>query len=218
MRTLLKIKTVCKFLLDFIFPVDQKFLEIEKIKIEDLRTKYFYKKKPADIAITSLSYQSSTVRDLIHGLKYDKNFYASSVCAQLIAENILELSEKENISGAIIIPIPRLKSRIQKYGFNQCEILCAEILKNSEIKKLNMEYFPKILTQQKNFETQTKLSRKNRIANAEQSFSVKSPEQIVGRKIILIDDVWTTGATLLDAERALKKAGVQNVFKFAIAH
>ncbi|MFA7194062.1 MAG: phosphoribosyltransferase family protein [Candidatus Paceibacterota bacterium] len=186
--------------------------------MKDLEADCFYKKKTTDIAHTSLSYRSSIVRDLIHGLKYDKNFYASSICAQLVAENILELSKKENISGAIIIPIPRLKSRIQKYGFNQCEILCVEILKNLEIKKLNFKYFPKILIQHKNFETQTKLSRKNRIANAEQSFSVKSPGAIAGQKIILIDDVWTTGATLLDAERALKNAGICSVFKFTIAH
>lgn len=211
MRTVLKIKTVCKFLLDFIFPV-------QKIKIEDLQVNCFYKNKNTDIAITSLSYQSSIVRDLIHSLKYNKNFYASNICARLLVENILELSQKENICGAIIIPIPRLKSRIQKYGFNQCEILCAEILKDSEIKKLNLKYFPKILIQQKNFETQTKLSRKNRIANAKQSFSVKNPEVIAGRKIILIDDVWTTGATLMDAERALKESGAESVFKFAIAH
>lgn len=208
---MLKIKTVCKFLLDFIFPV-------EKIKREDLQADCFYKKKSTDIANTSLSYQSSIVRELIHSLKYDKNFYASNICAELLVKNILELSQKENICGAIIIPIPRLKSRIQKYGFNQCEILCAEILKDSEIKKLDFKYFPKILIQHKNFETQTNLSRRNRIANAEQSFFVKNPELIAGIKIILIDDVWTTGATLMDAERALREAGARKIFKFVIAH
>ncbi len=210
MRTLLKIKNVCKFIFDFILPEDEK--------IFDVRADFFYQKNPLDIAETSLSYKHPEIRHLIHSFKYNKNTKALNICADLVSEKIISFSKSHNISNAIVIPIPRTKIRKQKFGFNQCEILCEQILKNYEIKKLNLIYEPKILIHTKNFETQTKLSRKIRIKNTQQSFSIKFPEKISGRDVLLIDDVWTTGATFLDAERALKESDAKNIFKFAIAH
>jgi ComF family protein len=206
-RTLLKIKNVCKFFINFILPEDEKFFATS-----------FAKSQSNEFAATCISYKDPKARDLIHSFKYNKNNMALNICSKLISAEILKFSKIQNIKGAIMIPIPRTKVRKQKFGFNQCELLCEQVLKNPNIIKLNLIYEPKILVHNKNFETQTKLSRQTRIQNSKESFSIKNPEKIYGSNILLIDDVWTTGATLTDAERALKESGAKNVFKFAIAH
>ncbi len=214
MYTLKKIEWLCKFILDFVF--DDKFSKnVRKLKIKE---EFFYKKQPDDLAFTVFSYKQKEIRELIHILKYHRGNFALNTCAEFLAKEILSAAGKIDLANAILIPIPRSKKRLKQFGFNQCDLLCKEILKNSEIKKLNLNFMPKILTQNKSFETQTKLSRKNRIQNAKESFSIKFPEKISGKKIILIDDVWTTGATLLDASRALKQANAKEIVIFALAH
>ena len=210
MLLLQKIINVCKFVANLVVPEEEIIFE--------RRPEFFDKKTPADPAVTSLNYRNAEVKKLIHAFKYDKNSSALKICADLVAKSIIEFASNESIADAILVPIPRSKLRIQKYGFNQCDLLCQEILKNSEIKKLGLVYEPKALIHLKNIETQTKLSRTDRIKNSHKSFLVNSPEKICGRKIILIDDVWTTGATILSAEKSLKEYCSESVFKFTIAH
>ncbi len=205
-----KIIKLCKFTIDLVFP------EIEFIF--ESRPEFFYQKTPADLAISCLSFKHPEVRKLIHLFKYKQNKSATKICSDLLSEKIIEFSQTQNIQNSVLIPIPRSKIQIQKYGFNQCEILCEEILKNKEIKNLNLSYEPKILIHEKNLETQTKLSRRTRIKNSQNSFSVATHIDIISQKIILVDDVCTTGATLSDAERALKEYSKKCLLKFTIAH
>ena len=178
----------------------------------------FTKTPPAHIAHTCLSYKFPEVRSLIHAFKYDKNSSALNICADFLVEKIISISKQRNLSHSIIIPIPRSKIRLQKYGFDQCDLLCRTILKNPQIKNLNLKYKPKILIHKKEFDSQTKSNRRQRIINSQKSFLVNSPEKITSKKILLIDDVWTTGATLLDASRALKESCVSEIIRFTIAH
>ena len=214
-RTVLKIINVCKFFLDFVLPEDGRVFKLSEI---EGRAEFFDKKTPPVLAHTSLSYKQPEIRALIHAFKYNKNKSALKICSELLACNIIEISKTLNLSNSILIPIPRTKARIKKFGFNQCDLLCKEILKNREIKKLNLIYEPKILVHHKNYETQTKLSRKERIKNSNKSFSVNSPRKISNYKTILIDDVWTTGATILSAEKSLRESGTKMVIKFTVAH
>ncbi len=210
MLTLQKLIRVCKFLANLVVPEDEVVFEC--------RPEFFWRKTPADPAYSTLSYKNPEVKKLIHAFKYHKNSTALKICANFVVKNIINFTSSENIVGAIIVPIPRSKLRTQKYGFNQCDLLCLEILKKPEIKKLNLIYEPKILIHIKSIETQTKLSRSDRIKNSNKSFLVNLPEKICGRKVILVDDVWTTGATILSAEKSLIEHGANSVFKFTIAH
>jgi competence protein ComFC len=210
MLILKKIIWLCKFIWSLVL-VEDKFEFV-------CRPEFFYKKIPVDIAHTCLSYKYQEVRHLIHSFKYNKNSDALNICADFLAEKILETSKQTNLQNHTLIPIPRSKIRLQKYGFDQCKILCKKILENSEIKKLNIIYEPNILIHQKHFESQTKSNRTERIKNSKNTFFIKNPDLIFKQEIILIDDVWTTGATLLDASRALKKAKVLKISCFTIAH
>jgi competence protein ComFC len=204
-----KVMHMCKLVIDLILPE-------EKIQFE-MRPEFRYRETPAQKINTVLSYKNTEVKKLIHAFKYNKNYFALNICANFLAEKILEVSKNTDLANAILIPIPRSKTRLQKYGFDQCKLLCVEILKNPEIKNLKLKYESKILIHNKNYESQTKLSRKERFTNASKSFFIKNPEKILNQKIIIVDDVWTTGATLNDAEKLLKSY-VSHIYKFTIAH
>jgi competence protein ComFC len=213
MLILKKIMWLCKFLWGFVL-VEDKF----EFKCQP---EFFYRKIPAashPSTYTCLSYKHTEVKNLIHSFKYNKNQQALNICADFLAEKILEVSKQTNLQNYVLIPIPRSKIRLKKYGFDQCKILCQKILTKPEIKNLDLNYIPNILIHQKYFESQTKSNRRQRISNSKNTFFVRNESKIQGQKIILIDDVWTTGATLSDASRALKECGIKEIMCFTIAH
>jgi len=211
MLILKKIIWLCKFIWGLV-------VVEEKIDF-NMRVDFCFSKNPPHfIAYTCLSYKFQEVRTLIHSFKYKKNSLALNICADFLVYKITSISKQRNLSHSILVPIPRSKIRLQKYGFDQCDLLCREILKNPKIKNLNLIYETKILTHEKSFDSQTKSNRYRRILNSQNSFIIKNPQKIAFKQIILIDDVWTTGATLLDATRALKESGAVEIVRFTIAH
>lgn len=201
---------VCKFIGNLILPVEEIDFELKK--------EYLHTKKLNDLAYSVLSYKHEEVKKLIHAFKYDKAKKALGICSKLLLENILEVTKIMDLKYSILVPVPRAKFRHKKFGFDQCVLLCEEILKNPEIQKLNLQFESEILIHKKEFDSQTKSTRAERIKNSKNTFFVKNSEKIPKQKIILIDDVWTTGSTLLDAKRALFQAGFREIFCFTIAH
>lgn len=210
MKIVSKLVDVCKFLLDLFIPETKIHFELKK--------DFLYKRKPKDISYAALKYKNKEVKELIHLFKYNKNRSALEICGALLIKKIIGVSKKVDLQNSFLIPIPRSKFRKKKFGFDQCELLCKEILKNPEIKKLNLVFMPDILIHKKEFDSQTKSNRIQRLRNSKNTFLVRNFEQVSKQKIILVDDVWTTGATLLDAKRSLRYAGFSEIFCFTIAH
>lgn len=203
---------ICELIFDFIFPKNFKIDEIEKISFEEMRNEIVRAKASPSPALFLLSYKNPKTKLLIHALKYNKSTHSAKICAKLIAEKI------PKIKNCILIIIPRTQKRLQKFDFSQCDLIAKEIIKINEIKKINIKYERKILIHKKDSETQTKLSRKERIKNTKNSFLIKNPEKIIGKNIILIDDVFTTGATITEAKNTLLKSGAKSVITFTVAH
>ncbi|MCI0542404.1 hypothetical protein L0Y69_01445 [bacterium] len=116
----------------------------------------------------------------------------------------------------LLVPIPLSKERLQKRGFNQSELIAKYLT------RLAPEIFENrsdILARIKNTEHQTLLkNREERLKNLKGSFVVKNPDAIRGKIITLIDDVATTGTTLIEARRALLAAGARRVYGATVAH
>lgn len=112
----------------------------------------------------------------------------------------------------LIIPIPLHHLRLFKRKYNQSAILSAEISKMTNI-KADYKSFIKI----KSTQPQSECSGKKRITNIKKAFLVKFPENIKGKRILLIDDVYTTGSTLRECAKELKKAGAKSVDALTIA-
>ena len=166
-------------------------------------------------------YKNADVKKIIKLIKYKGDRKTTEYISKLLHDYLLEdISEKleiYNFSKPIIIPIPATKQRMKKYGFNQCDRITKNIEKID--KNRDFEYLYNILIKIKDNESQAHTSSKTeRIKNIKNSFAVFSPEKILKRNIILIDDVWTTGATLDEAKGELLKAGAKSVVAYTIAH
>jgi competence protein ComFC len=117
----------------------------------------------------------------------------------------------DKLGKQIILAVPLHKKRFLERGFNQAELIAIEI---SRIFGMKTDF--KSLKRIKNTKQQANLSKKERLENMKQAFSAnfdKAPE-----KVYLFDDVFTTGQTMNEAARALKKAGVKEVNVLALAH
>ena len=149
------------------------------------------------------------LREAIHLFKYDD----ATCFAEALAEPLLKLIK--NLAGSgkgyIFVPAPLSQKRLSQRGYNQAELLAklvgektglevADILGRRHVKKSQVE-------------VADKEERRNNIKNV---FSV-SKDAKVPENIILIDDVITTGATVLEATKVLKRAGAKKVVVFAVA-
>ncbi len=146
----------------------------------------------------------------------------STLLYEFILEEISELQTFKNYSEIILVPIPTSARRRRERGFNQCELIINELIKEDKRRSQN------------NFTTNNKLLIKNTYTNKQSRTHSRSARlnnvintmQTDNRFItgdqktlyILIDDVITTGATVTEAVRALKQAGAKNIMAFALAH
>lgn len=109
-------------------------------------------------------------------------------------------------SADIIIPVPMLKTDKFKRGYNQSELLSAEISY-----RLKIPYNKKIIIKNRKTSPQKSLSQKERMTNLKGAFSIIAPELICGKRIIIIDDVCTTGSTLSEISKLLKNNGASEI-------
>ncbi|MCC7356170.1 MAG: ComF family protein [Candidatus Doudnabacteria bacterium] len=138
--------------------------------------------------------------------------FVPAIYAELGHMLALFLKEKYDLSQAdFIIPIPLSPQRKRWRGFNQAEIVAAQISINSNIP------LSKALIRNKNTKTQKDLNKKDRLENMKGSFEVSAKANLKGKHVLLIDDVLTTGSTLLEATKALKEAGVTSVICVTLA-
>ncbi len=123
----------------------------------------------------------------------------------------------ENFRESILIPIPLSPARYRERGFNQAELICRELVSLNP--EADLKFYSDVLIKPRDTLHQAHIgNRSTRLKNLIGSFSIIHPEKIKGRNIILIDDVTTTGATLSEARKILKRGGARKVIAFTIAH
>ena len=110
----------------------------------------------------------------------------------------------------IVVPIPLSRKQYRKRGFNQANIIAKELKKKFVLKQENS-----ILIRVKYTQAQSGYGKRKRRVNLKDAFSASSKAQ--NKKIMLVDDVCTTGTTLLEASKALYNAGAEDVKCFTIA-
>jgi len=150
------------------------------------------------------------VRDLIHRLKYDGRIRCRRPLALMTAERLAGFVK--NSDSDLIIPVPLHVRRIRQRGFNQA-ILIGEIL--SKEWQLPMER--RLLKRIRWTEPQINLAASERAANVKGAFALDNPAKIKGRRVILIDDVLTTGSTVSECSKVLKRAGAAAVIVATVA-
>lgn len=161
-------------------------------------------------SITFTAYYEGVMRTLIHKFKYARQRFLCS----MLNDMIIMQGKLEKIASNIdiIVPIPLYWLKRIHRGFNQSELLSIGIQK----------YFSKPLSTNnlcriKSTLSQTHLSKGQRRINVHNAFFVKYPAFFKGKKILLVDDVFTTGVTASECSKKLKEAGAESVHVFVLA-
>lgn len=170
--------------------------------------------------ISVFSYQSPIIRRALWSLKYKNNKKIARVLAAILYDALLEdMSDQKNFirtHSFLLIPLPLHKKRKRQRGYNQSELLCKEL---SLMDSLSFILKKDVLYRDRDTPSQTTLrNKKERFKNVHNCFSVKNPREVRGKHIILVDDITTTGATLNEAIKTLRKAGAKKVVAYTVAH
>lgn len=149
------------------------------------------------------------VKNFILGLKYNnKKYYANSLSIFMC-----DTYNKNNLLCDLIIPVPLCDKRLKERGYNQSELLAKPISKT-----LNLPLVTECLIRVKQTPSQVNLNYKERTNNLIDAFKVINKKLIKDKTILLIDDVYTTGATITECAKTLKRAGAKVVYALTAAH
>jgi len=116
--------------------------------------------------------------------------------------------------NVVLVPIPLYWQRKNWRGFNQAELLGQMIAK-----KLGISFLPDLLIRVRNTKEQTKLKKEKRQKNVLGAFKINHCSSVISHQssIILFDDVWTTGATIKECTKVLKRKGFKKVWGLTLA-
>jgi len=167
-----------------------------------------------DGAFSAVSYKG-IVKKLIYNFKY-KPFLSDlkNTLNELFYESIIqqEIFQKVYATKPILVPTPLHKKRLRVRGYNHAKLLAEGLGKNLNLKMIE------ILERTRETKSQFGLDLKQRKENISNSFSL-SPNILISQypNIFLVDDILTTGSTLLEAARILKKKGAKKIWGLTLA-
>ncbi len=159
------------------------------------------------------NYDDPVLQNLIHCFKYKYFKNLAPILAEVLVKYLsnLSLSMVKN-QKSVVVSIPLHSRRERQRGFNQAKLI-AEIV----ARRFNLALVD-ALKRVKDTKSQAKMKEtEKRIENVSGCFTIKNPEMIQGKNIILIDDVFTSGATMNEAVRILKANGAKRIIALVIA-
>ncbi len=164
------------------------------------------------------AFASPIVRQGIWSLKYKGVREFASIFGTHLGEYLLEelpdLVELEGFRDPILMPTPISKERLAERGYNQALLIAERVAAVTGL-PLVAHGVVKIIDTPSQV---SQHSRAKRLANLQNAFTIPDPKTIAGENIILIDDVYTTGATLHEISQVLLAHGARDTFGFTLAH
>lgn len=133
--------------------------------------------------------KDSLIQHLVHQLKYNGNRSIGEYLGRLLGESLLSSGRFTGIDA--LVPLPMFPDKERKRGYNQATVICQGISIEMNIPLMTGNVVRSLYT-----ETQTQKNRTERWDNVRESFSILDAGSLFGKKIMLVDDVITTGATL----------------------
>ena len=167
--------------------------------------------EPAFTRASAYGSNEAGLRDLVHLLKYERVRPAANVLGRMLAEVVAELAESFGPQPPVVMAVPLHASKIRQRGFNQSELIARAMLKLKPA-ALDVKLNTTALVRHRATESQTGLTPPQRRENVRGAFQVVRGGQIGGRDILLVDDVFTTGSTVSECARVLRRAGAGRVF------
>lgn len=196
------------------FNVKSLCLVCNKPTFNGLTHPYCITKYSINGCFSALPY-NKTAQKLIYNFKYKPYLTdLKSVLIDLFYESLIQNEDFMKLIANdkwILVPIPLFSSKLRKRGYNQAEILAKELSK-----KFNLS-FQNILKRTRDTKTQVGRSSVDRKLNIKNAFELNTKYLIRNTNVFLVDDIVTTGSTLLEAAKVLKKAGARRVIGLTLA-
>ena len=150
------------------------------------------------------------IRNKIIEYKFEDKGYLYKMFAKII------LSDKKTCNFIkkydVIIPVPISKKRKKKRGYNQSELVANELAQ-----KLNQDIWTDIIIKKKDNKPQSELNKLERIKNVEDIYKINKPIEVKNKKVLLLDDIYTTGSTVNEIARKLKQTQTQEIGVITLA-
>ena len=162
-----------------------------------------------DMALSACRYDG-VIKEIISAYKYQNKPYLGndiiSIMLRVVERGLVELSPE------LIIAVPLHVKRLRERGYDQAYILAEGIGRY-----LNIPVSCGNLTRIRYTVPQVNLSRDERIKNVKGAFSVKDTHELKGKRVFLIDDVFTTGATIEECVKIIRDAGAEKIYVVTVA-
>ena len=150
----------------------------------------FYGIVPFEFGASLLYFRKKGIaQQLMHNLKYKKQQEIGTFLGDIFSKNVLDLPVFNDID--VIIPVPLHKKRLHERGYNQVTTFCEALEKN-----LAIPIIDSVLVKSINLKSQIQKSKENRLETNKNVFSIENAHEIEGKHVLLVDDIFTTGATI----------------------
>ena len=172
-------------------------------RIEKVSNKYF------DYQIRSYRY-NGIIREKIIQYKFEEKSFLYKTFSKIILNNKKIYGFLENYD--IILCVPMYITKKWQRGYNQSELIARKIAKS-----LQINFQKNNLLKIRETKKQSTLNKQERITNVINAFKIKDESKLKGKRVILFDDIYTTGNTVNECSRVLKQAGVSEIIILTIA-
>jgi competence protein ComFC len=157
------------------------------------------------LGIHSLSVYDGVLREAIHRMKFKNRKRLAEALGVMLVKYTSKTPSLEMKELDMIIPVPLHKKRHKERGFNQVVLLANVMSKYYDIPVVEA------LERIRETKAQFDLHRGERFKNVYKAFAVTDPHHVKDKRILLMDDIYTTGATIIECSKALKGAGAKRV-------
>ena len=156
------------------------------------------------------------LRELVHLLKYNGVRPAANVLGRMLAEAVAAIEPSFERARVLMIPVPLYQGKRRQRGFNQAELIARAAVRGHPARE-RFEVAPDILARTRDTHSQIGMTSHQRRENIRGAFAVPRATQVAGREVLLVDDVYTTGATASECARVLRKAGAAAIWVATVA-
>jgi ComF family protein len=156
--------------------------------------------------MSSTAVHQGIIREAVQGLKYGN----APLLAKFLGERLVKQFQHMNWTIGMIVPVPLHTTRLAERGYNQAQLLSEQVAQS-----LQIPCSPNAVHRQRNTQSQVTLNAAERQTNMTDAFQAHPPI-VNNQRILLIDDVYTTGATLSACGQAILQAGAQAVYGLTV--